>query len=82
MLEQYDRLIKINYDSNDNLDIYNSFLANSVISKAKTLKGKDRFNYIKELRSRKVFDLLLENTFLRKMKKVFFKIVYGSWFKW
>ena len=82
MLEQYDRLIKINYDSNDNLDIYNSFLANSVISKAKTLKGKDRFNYIKELRSRKVFDLLLENTFLRKMKKVFFKIGYGSWFKW
>ncbi len=78
MLEQFDRLIKINYENNNYIKIYQSFLANAVISKSKTLVGKVKKEYIKELRKRKVFDFLLEDTLARKIKKIILKILYRS----
>ena len=78
MLEQFDRLIKIEYENDNYIKIYKSFLANAVISKSKTLKGNPKREYIKELRKRKVVDYLLDDTFSRKMKKILFRILYRS----
>jgi glycosyltransferase involved in cell wall biosynthesis len=50
--------------------IFKSFLANEVIFKAKTLDGSDMDNYLNELRKRKVVKLLLDDTILRKIKKI------------
>ena len=78
MLAHYDRLIKINYENDNYIKIYKSFLANSVISKSETLSRKDKKEYLKELRKRKVFDLLLDDTLIRRIKKMVFKILYRS----
>lgn len=78
MLEQFDRLIKINYKNENYIKVYKSFLANAVISKSKTLSGKAKRQYVKELRKRKVFDLLIDDTLVRKIKKLVLKILYRS----
>ena len=78
MLKQFDRLININYDNKIYLNVYKSFLANALISKSNTLSGKTKKEYIKELRERKIFDLLIANTFKRKLKKVIYKLLYRS----
>lgn len=53
---------------------YKSFLSNTVLLKAKLLKGKDFDNYIKEIKSNKVLDNLLSNTLKRKIKKILLNI--------
>lgn len=78
MLKQFDRLIKIDYENKNYIGLYKSFLANAVISKSNILPVKEKRAYIKELKERKVFDLLMTNTLARKIKKILFKILYRS----
>ena len=78
MLAQYDRLVKIKYKNNDYIKFYKSFLANSVILKIKILSGNDKKEYINELRKRKIVDLLLDDTIVRKIKKIILKVLYRS----
>lgn len=78
MLEQFDRLISIDYENKNYIDTYKSFLANAVISKSRTLDGKVKKEYINELKKRKIFNLILADTFKRKLKKLLFKLLYRS----
>ena len=57
----------------NNKAIISSYLANSLIRKISALHMKDRRKYIKELKQRKITDLLLPNTFSRKIKKLILK---------
>lgn len=76
MLEQFDRLINLEFENENYIEIYKSFLANAVISKAKTLTGNTKKEYIEELNKRKVFDLILSDTLPRKIKKILLKLMY------
>ena len=68
MLHEYIKLIDLDDDK-----IYKSFLTNSVIQKAKTLKGVEYKEYINKLKKIKAFDCLLDDTLLRKIKKYIIK---------
>ncbi len=74
MLHQYDRLIDIKYKQNDRL--YRSFISNAVIFKSKTLDKNDKKLYIKELKKRKVLDNIINDTFIRKLKKLYYKLMW------
>ena len=50
-------------------NIFKSYLANSVINRKKELKGEEKKKYIEELKKRNVVDMLVKNTFFRKLKK-------------
>lgn len=54
--------------------VYKSFIANSVILKAKNLKGKDYKIYVKKLKEMKVFDNLIKDTFKRKLKSILMRV--------
>ena len=58
----------------DDDKIYKSFLANSLILKITELKRKDYKKYKKLLKEEKVFDNILADTFVRKIKKVCCKV--------
>lgn len=64
-----------------NVDIYKSFLANSVILKSLELKSCDYKTYIKELKQLKVFDNLLCDTWQRKLKKFGIKLSPRMYYK-
>ena len=51
-------------------DIYQNFLATSVIIESLKLNDKDYKIYIKELRKLKTFDNLIGNTWKRKIKRI------------
>jgi len=51
-----------------------SFIANGAINISSLLKGKDLKKHIKELKERKIFDLVLSNNLKRKIKKVILKL--------
>ena len=51
-----------------------SYLANGLISKGNILDNKDLNNYIKELKKRNVFSYLIDDTLIRKVKKIFIKL--------
>ncbi len=61
---------------NTNLDskIFKSFIANSLILKICELKWNDYKEYKLKLKKQKVFDNILQDTLLRKIKKVLFII--------
>lgn len=63
------------------LSIYNSFIANSVILKSTTLKGFDYKRYIKELKRLGAFDMLLSDTFCRRIKKVLIRFSPKLYYK-
>ena len=73
VLEQFDKLyttIKKEKQIDKKYKVlYNSFVANGVIRKLHDLKNKDFDEYYKEIRKKRIIDLLLENTFARKIKK-------------
>ena len=60
---------------------YYSYIANSLISKAKTLKGKDKKDYIKILKKMKISKYLLTDTFKRKIKKLIINISINLYLK-
>lgn len=77
MLYHFDYLyLNVNNDVNISKNvkkIFNSFIANAVIYKATTLKGKELREYIGELRNRHVSSLLLNDTMNRILKKLVVK---------
>ena len=83
---------KINYfNINNNGDlssefkkIFNSYLANIVIKKGLDLNKKDQKEYYNNLKKDMVYNLLLDDTFKRKIKKFVIKInpkLYYNFFK-
>lgn len=56
------------------LSIFNSYLANSLLIKATTLKNSDYKKYIKELKQLDIYDMLLSDTCPRKIKKIIIKL--------
>lgn len=58
----------------DDDKIYKSFLANSLILKITELKGKDYKEYKKQLKKDRVFDNILADSTIRKIKKLCFRI--------
>ena len=82
-LTQYDRLVALDLskiEANDR-KLYYSFIANGAILKLNIIDGVERKKYLKELRKRKVFKYLIDDTFIRKIKKLLitaFPILYLS----
>lgn len=60
---------------------YYSYIANSLIKKANTLKGKEKKNYIKNLRKFKISKYLIDDTLGRKIKKLIVKISINLYLK-
>lgn len=78
MLYHFDNLYSIiSNDKNISLDkkklIY-SYLANGLISKGAILNKNDLKWYVKELKKMNVFNYLIDDTLLRKIKKVIIKL--------
>ena len=77
VLYHYDQLLKEieKYDiSDNNLKLYKSYIANGTINIAKILNGEDLKKYLKELKNKKIYKNLLDNSFGRKIKKIMVKI--------
>ena len=71
MLGQYKDLrnkVDINEENIDNYFL--SYIANCAVVKARTLKGKEKKEYIHELKQIKVYNDILVNSFARKIKKL------------
>lgn len=66
---------------NGDLSIFNSYIANSVILKATTLKGNDYKKYVNELKRNNAFEMLLNDTFGRKIKKFLIKLSPKFYYK-
>lgn len=81
-LYHYKKLVNL-LDNKDckNIDIYKSFLANSVILKSLELNRQDYKAYIKELKHLRVFDNLLHDTWQRKLKKFGIKLSPRMYYK-
>ena len=56
---------------------FNSYIANALINKINSLNKKDKKIYIKELKKRNVFNLIIDDTLSRKFKKILLKIKYA-----
>ena len=61
--------------------IFISFIANSTILKARELNKEDLKDYTIELKNRKMYDLILDNTLARKLKKSIIKLDLNLYFK-
>ena len=73
ILEHYKNIKKkVKYINNNYLL---SFYANSAIIKGKELNKKDRKKYNKELKDMNVLDDVLNDTFVRKLKKLYLRII-------
>lgn len=70
----------------DNIDnttkqVFNSYISNGLILKAKSLNKKEQKQYIKELKLRKVNKLVLSNTLVRRIKKLILSISISLYIK-
>ncbi len=84
MLEQYKslRLFSKNISKKNNYDdYYLSYISNSVIVKARELKKEERKVYVHELKKLKVYDGVLVNTNIRKLKKCLMKLNLNLYLK-
>lgn len=75
-LAQYKNIVNL-----DNDIYYKSFLANAVLLKLSTLKGKVYKEYLKEIKKEKIIDNILSDTLIRKIKKIILKINPKLYFK-
>jgi glycosyltransferase involved in cell wall biosynthesis len=74
MLIHYDYLVdSIKFLDNNTKVVVDSFLANSLINRMAILKFKDYKKYLKELKKRNIFDKLLDDTLIRKIKNTIIK---------
>lgn len=71
----YEEVNKLNLD-NKIKKYFNSYISNGLIDKIESLNKNDKKNYINELKKRKVFDLIVDDTIIRKIKKILLKIKY------
>lgn len=80
VLYHFDNLYnEINNDEDISLEtkkIFNSYISNALIMKIDNLKEKDRKEFIKKLKERHVFDLLISDNLKHKLKKCFLKLKY------
>lgn len=81
MLEHYRFLISEIDKTNINSKAFKSFVANSIILKSCTLKGKDYRKYQKCLKQEKAYDNVLDDTLPRKIKKLLLKISPKLYYK-
>lgn len=80
---------KLNYDAiNENKKLsekfkktFNSYLANIVINKGQELNKEDQKEYYNNLKKEKVYDLLIDDTMKRKIKKCALKLNRNIYFK-
>lgn len=61
--------------------VFKSFISNSMILKICELKKKEYRERLKDLKNNKVFDNLLVDSFVRKMKKLMIKISPKLYYK-
>ena len=80
-LRHFEFLKDEGFKCSGDLSIFNSYIANSVILKSTTLKGSDYRNYVRKLRDLGAFDMLLSDTFGRKIKKFLIKISPKIYYK-
>lgn len=80
-LEHFKYLKKESSKVNGDLSIFNSYIANSVILKSTTLKGSDYKKYINELRKLGTFDMLLDDSLGRRVKKFLIKLSPKLYYK-
>lgn len=73
-LNHYNYLIKEINKLDIDSSIFKSYISNSLIIKICELKGNDYKEYKKILKELKVYDNILTDTLVRKIKKIFFKI--------
>lgn len=76
----YDGINKMDVDKQYK-DIFLSFIANSTIIKARELKVEDLKQYISELEKRNIYNLLLNDTLKRKIKKILIKFNLNMYIK-
>lgn len=84
MLEQYKnlRLFAKNINRKNNMDdYYLSYISNCVIVKTRELKKDERKVYVHELKKLNVFDGVLVDTSVRKLKKKIMKLNLGLYLK-
>lgn len=74
MLEQYEYLKSEIASRNIDKKSFLSFISNSVIIKARTLKGIEYKKYVKRLNEDNTFNEVLDDTLFRKLKKTLMKI--------
>lgn len=60
---------------------YYSYIANSLIDKARTLSGSSKKEYLKNLKKFKIQKYVLSDTFIRKFKKLIMKISLNLYLK-
>lgn len=80
-LIHFDILKKEGSSINGDLSIFYSYIANSVIIKSTTLRGKDYKEYVLFLKNNGAFDMLLDDSVGRKIKKFFVKISPKIYYK-
>lgn len=82
MLEQYkDLKIKVEIKERNLDNYFLSYISNCAIVKAKTLRKKERKEYIKELNKIKAYNDVLINSLGRKIKKYIMKISFELYLK-
>ena len=79
ILYHFDNLFeKIEKDKTIELNdkkIFYSYISNAVLLRYMALNKKDRLSFKNEMKRRNIVDLLLNDTFLRKLKKIIYKMV-------
>lgn len=71
MFSSYKELITFS----DNI-VFKSYLTNSIILKSKTLNNNDLRKVKKEFKELKIYDNLINDTLVRKIKKLYYKYIY------
>ena len=81
-LSHFDHLYSVsegNINDKKVKDKFNSYIANSVITRINFVYGDVKKDYLEQLKKRKAFDLLLSDSVARKIKKAIIKIKYNYW---
>lgn len=75
------RLCSVVYECNFKKQVSDkilSYLANAPINTINNLSGEAKAEYLSKIKEAKLFDLLLEDTFKRKLKKLYMKLRFGA----
>ena len=83
-LVQFDNLINLIDDtsiSNESKNLFRSYMSNGLINRCVLLKDKLLKDYIREIKSRKLYQYLLTDTFGRKVKMLCFKYFTNLYIK-
>ena len=77
MLAHYDNMIAVidaYYNvSNETKDLVKRYYTNSVVLKAESLKGKEKKNYIKEIKYRRMYKNIKPENLKQRIKRILLK---------